>query len=435
MNRSTRRLSVICMAAAFGTGSLCSDLRLPRACAAEPNPVGTVRAAAQGSAASDSSSTNAASATGPTARPAAPISLVRTIDSDAPPPRTPVVKTDASQRASLQTARLTLSAVPVSEPLNGRIAYDDNVTVRISSPIAGRVVKLRVEAGDEIRRDMVLAELSSPDLAGAQADWRRAQADELRKKLAFERARALLDHEVIARKDYEAADADYAQARAETRRAVQKLKNLNAGGAENGNFGLKAPLGGVLVERQIGPGMEVRPDQAAPLFVITDPRRLWVLIDVPEHSIAGIHPGQQVSLETEAFPGERFAATVDRVGFALDPATRRIQVRCTVQNRERKLRPEMFARVAFLADGTRQALRVPNTSLIVEGRQQFAFVEIAPGIYEKRQVAVSLRGRDFSYVENGPADPADKASGLRSGEMLVTAGALLLNSELAAHAR
>ncbi|MGI4849842.1 MAG: efflux RND transporter periplasmic adaptor subunit [Janthinobacterium lividum] len=396
MMHSSRRMSVITLVMAFGAGALFSDSPLQPACVAtapvpKPGPISLVPSAAQASG------------------------LLRQ----------DTVGTEAAQRPALQTARLVLSPVPVSDPFNGRIAYDENVTVRINSPIAGRVTRLRVEAGDEVRRDAVLLELSSPDLATAQADWHRGQADEVRKKLAFERARALLDNEVIARKDFEAADADYAQARAETRRAAQRLKNLNAGAAENGSFGLKTPMAGVVAERQVTPGMEVRPDQAAPLFVITDPSRLWVMIDVPERSIAAIHPGQAVSIETDAFPDQRFAARVERVGFALDPATRRIQVRCSVANAQRKLRPEMFARVAFLADTGRQAFAVPNASLIVEGIHEFAFVEKSAGVYEKRQVKVAQRGRERSYVE----------SGLASGEMLVTAGALLLNAELAAHAR
>ncbi|MBA5690757.1 efflux RND transporter periplasmic adaptor subunit, partial [Duganella sp. LX47W] len=85
------------------------------------------------------------------------------------------------------------------------------------------------EPGDSVRRGAVLASLDAPDLATAQADWRKAQADEGRKRMAYERAQALFGGEVLARKDYESAQADLAQASAETRRAAQRLSNLNAG--------------------------------------------------------------------------------------------------------------------------------------------------------------------------------------------------------------
>lgn len=309
--------------------------------------------------------------------------------------------------------------LPVAEPVSGRITYDENVTARVSSSIAGRVVKIAAEIGDQVQRNAVLAQIDSPDLASAEADWRKAQADETRKKLAWDRSKDLYEHEVLARKDYESAQADYQQAVAETRRAVLRMKNLNASGVENGVFNLRTPIAGIVADRQINPGLEVRPDLQNPLFVITDIQRLWVIADVPERSIGNIKPGQDVSIETDAYPDERFEARVDRVGIALDPNTRRVQVRCTVANPKAKLKPEMFARIHFLADGSKKAVRLPNTALFVEGIHTHAYVEKSPGVFEKRRVKVALRDSTESYVD----------SGITAGEHVVTEGALLLNSE------
>ena len=331
---------------------------------------------------------------------------------------------DAPQLSSLKIAALAAVPLPVSEPVNGRIVYDENLTARISSPIAGRVTALHAEAGDTVKRGFVLAVIDAPDLATAEADWRKAQSDETRKHLALERARTLFDGEVLARKDFESALADSQQAGAETRRAALRMKNLNASGQEEGTFGLRSPLAGIVAERQINPGQEVRPDLANPLFVVTDLRHLWLIVDVPERSAAGIAPGQAVSLETDAYPGQRFGARVERVGLTLDPGTRRIQVRCSVENPDLKLKPEMFARVAFLA-GAGKAVAVPNTSLFVEGMYDYVFVETRPGTFARRRVGVALRGHDASFV----------ATGLAGGERVVTEGAFLLNAEVADHAQ
>jgi cobalt-zinc-cadmium efflux system membrane fusion protein len=331
----------------------------------------------------------------------------------------------APQLSSLGIATVSEVAMPVAEPINGRITYDENVTARVSSPILGRVVSLHAEVGDKINRNAVLLDIDSPDLATAEADWRKGQADEVRKKLAFERAKNLFENEVIARKDYESAEADYHQAIAETRRAGLRMKNLNASGSENGKFGLKAPIAGVIADKQVNPGLEVRPDLPNPLFVITDISRLWVIADVPERSIGSIKPGQAVSIETDAYPNEHFTATVNRVGLALDPNTRRVQIRCTVQNPDKKLKPEMFARVLFLADGEKKGVRVPNTSLVAEGIYSYVFVEKHPGTFEKRRVNLALKGSDSSFVDNG----------ISSGDRIVTEGALLLNSEASSDAQ
>ena len=331
----------------------------------------------------------------------------------------------APQLSALRIETAVAMPLPMAEALNGRLALDENRTARISSPIAGRVLKLVTEPGDLVARNAVLLQADAPELAAADADWRKAQADEVRKKLAYERARNLLAHEVVPQKDVEAADADYRQAAAESRRTGLRMRSLHASGAENGSFSLRTPLAGVVVERQVTPGMELRPDLANPLFVVSDPSRLWLLVDVPERSLAQVRPGQKVSLETDAFPGARFSATVDKVGYALDPATRRVQVRCTVENPDGRLRPEMYARVSFLSDNGRSAIAVPNAGLVTEGINTYAFVEASPGVFRKRQVGLALRGRETSHVD----------SGLQAGDRVVVEGALLLNAEMASHAR
>ena len=332
---------------------------------------------------------------------------------------------NAPQLSALRIETAAEMPLPMAEALNGKLALDENRTTRISSPIAGRVLKLLAEPGDRVARNAVLLQADAPDLAAADADWRKAQADEVRKKLAFERARNLLAHEVVPQKDVEAADADYRQAVAESRRTALRMKSLHASGSENGSFSLRSPLAGVVVERQVTPGMELRPDLPNPLFVISDPSRLWLLVDVPERSLAQVSPGQKVSLETDAWPDTRFAATVEKVGYALDPATRRVQVRCTVENPDGRLRPEMYARVSFLSDSGRRAIAVPNAGLVTDGINTYAFVETSPGVFQKRQVSLALRGRETSHVEGG----------IRAGERIVVEGALLLNAEMASHAR
>jgi cobalt-zinc-cadmium efflux system membrane fusion protein len=331
----------------------------------------------------------------------------------------------APQLSALRIETAVQMPLPIAEALNGRLALDENRTARISSPIAGRVLALKAEAGDRVARNAVLLQADAPDLAAADADWRKAQADEVRKKLAFERARNLYAHEVVPQKDVEAADADFRQAAAESRRTALRMKSLHASGSENGSFSLRTPLAGVVVERQVTPGMELRPDLPNPLFVISDPTHLWLLVDVPERSLAQVKPGQKVSLETDAYPDTRFHATVEKVGYALDPATRRVQVRCTVDNPDSRLRPEMYARVSFLSDSGRSAIAVPNSGLVSEGINTYAFVETSPGVFQKRQVSLALRGRETSHVD----------AGLKAGERYVAEGALLLNAEMASHAR
>lgn len=331
----------------------------------------------------------------------------------------------APQLSAIRADIVKSEPMPAADPVNGRFVYDENATSRVSSPLVGRVIGLHAGVGDRVSRGAALLDVDAPELVNAEADLAKASSDEMRKKLAFERAKRLHENEVIARKEFELAEADLQQAQADTRRASLRLRNLQASGHQDGKFVLRAPIAGVVVERNANPGQEVRPDLEAPLFLISDISRLWLLVDVPEKSLGNIRVGQNVGVETDAYADQHFVATVERIGVAVDPVTRRVQVRCMLKNPDGRLKPEMFARVSFLADGERKGIRVPNTALVTEGIYVYVFVEKSPGVFEKRRVGLALRGNDHSFVDHGLAE----------GEHVVVEGALLLNSEAASDAQ
>jgi membrane fusion protein, heavy metal efflux system len=331
----------------------------------------------------------------------------------------------SGQLSAIKVEEVKVFPIPLSEPLNGRVTFNENVTARVSSPISGRVVSFKAQVGDSVKAGDTLAVLDSPDLAAAVADLSKARADEARKKPSLERARSLFDAGVFARKDLESAEADERQARAETERAERRLRNLAPNGGEDGQYAVRAPIPGVVADRQLNPGMEVRPDLPNPLFIITDPARLWVVIDLPERDLSKVAPGQPVYVQADAWPDDRFPARIEKIGEVVDPATRRVQVRCSLANPQRKLKPEMYARVTLLADENRTAVRLPNTALVTEGLYSYVFVEQTPGVFKRRRVQLAVQDRDYSYVESG-VEPAER---------VVVAGAVLLNSELGASAQ
>lgn len=330
---------------------------------------------------------------------------------------------NAPQLAFLRIRPVEAFPAPLTEPLNARVAYDDNYTARVFSPIAGRVVKIAAEAGQQVKAGDPLLWIDAPDYAQAASDSKKADTDLLRKKEAFERAKLVYEAQGLARKDLESAEADWRQAEAEAQRAKARLKNLssNAAGTVEGQFILRASVEGIISERQVNVGSEIRPDAANPLFVITNPKHLWVVVDLPEQQIGKIKAGQLVSVEVDAYPGEIFRGKVTVVGETMDPATRRVQVRCEVDNnRQHKLMPEMFARVVPAADDKSSLPRVPNSALFTHGLYSFLFVEQSPGVLQRRRVTPAMQGADFTYIKEG----------LHAGERVVTSGALLLNSEL-----
>ena len=328
----------------------------------------------------------------------------------------------APQLSAIHSEPVQRVPVPLADPLNGKVTYNENLTARIAAPISGRVLAIKAELGDSVRAGQALLLMDAPDLGNAIADTEKANADVRLKQLALARARTLYQGEAMARKDMEAAESDYTAANAEARRAALRLKNLMPNGMNDTNEGyaLRSPIAGVVAQRQVNPGEEIRPDLADPLFIITNPNQVWVTIDLPENLLGKARLGRPVSIVVDAYPNKQFNGHIEKVAPALDPVTRRVTVRCSVDNTDNLLKPEMYARVTLIADISKTAFRIPNTAMVTEGLYSYVFIEHAPGLLQKRRITLIAQDRDFSYAVDG----------LQANDRIVTAGALLLNSEL-----
>jgi cobalt-zinc-cadmium efflux system membrane fusion protein len=342
---------------------------------------------------------------------------------DPPPPRLEngrVVFSEGNpQLAALQSDTVKAGA-PEQLKLSGRLVWDEERTVRLYPPFAGRVTQILVKPGDAVMPSQPLALLSSPDFGQAQAEARRAQSDFSLAQKNLERQRDLHAAGVTARKELNAAEADYARAEAELARASSRVKLYGGSGdTVDQNFALRSPIAGTVVERNINPGQELRPDVAAgapAMFVVTDPSRLWVQLDATERDLPHLKTGMRVKLRTTAWPEEVFPATVVAISDFIDPATRTVKVRGTVDNRARKLKGEMFV-TAEIEGVPRAQMRVSEKAVVQAGGKNYVFVEEAPGQYAR--VEVALDG-----VHDGMAGIV---SGVNPGQKVVVEGNLFLH--------
>ncbi|NTV09615.1 MAG: efflux RND transporter periplasmic adaptor subunit, partial [Zoogloea sp.] len=214
-----------------------------------------------------------------------------------------VLPAGAPQLAYIQTFKVADQPLPLTDPLNARIVLAEDRTARIFAPVAGRIVALSAQPGDKVAAGSALATVDAPDLGQAMADLQKAEADAARKRLGLERARTLLQGEVLPRREFEAAEADARAANAEAERARLRLANLSPSGKVNGQrLALRSPVAGTVIDRQANPGLEVRPDTQAPLFVVSDLSKLWLLIDLPEKELSKLALGDSVSVSVDAWP-------------------------------------------------------------------------------------------------------------------------------------
>lgn len=298
--------------------------------------------------------------------------------------------------------------------LPGRLVWNEEKTVRVFPQIGGRVQSIAVDVGNVVKTGQTLAVLNSPDYGQAQADARKAQADLQVATQALERNRQLREAGVIAEKDWQLAVAAGVAARAEADRAGRRLNGL--GGDGDGSYLLKSSLAGTVVERNLNPGMEFRPEQAAaPLFVVTDPARLWLQIDAGEADLAYLKNGDVFRIESRQYPGEQFTGVIRHIADFVDPASRSIKVRGEVDNAARRLKGEMFV-VALIVQAPTQALQVPASAVFLQGDKRFVFVEEAVGRYRRQRVECGAE-RDGRI---------ELKSGVKEGERVVVEGNLHL---------
>jgi membrane fusion protein, heavy metal efflux system len=298
--------------------------------------------------------------------------------------------------------------------LPGRLVWNEDHTVRIVPQVGGRIQKITVEIGSEVKVGQILATLSSPDFGQAQADARKAQAEQQVAKQALDRQRELHAAGIVADKDLQKTQADAVSAQAEADRASRRLAGL--GGASDGSYTLRTPLAGIVVERNLNPGLEFRPEQSSdPLFVVTDPTSLWLHLDASEADLAALKAGEKINLQVKQYPNERFAGVIKHVSDFVDPTTRTIRVRGEVPNADRRLKGGMFA-TALIDLPPTQALLVPVAAVFLVGDQRYVFIEEATGRYILRA------------IQAGPERDGriEILSGVKEGEKVVTEGNLHL---------
>nr|MBI3613536.1 efflux RND transporter periplasmic adaptor subunit [Nitrospirota bacterium] len=348
--------------------------------------------------------------------------------SNAATPRLAPAPSGAGQ-GRIETAVVSTSQVNPVVTLSGKIAYGEDRYSRISSPLQGRVLEVRVKLGDRVKAGDVLLIIDSPDITSAYSDFIKEASDMDFSTRAYDLAKDLYENKAIPLKDYKQAENDLVKAKAEFRRAKERLLSLRVPAGEldkplaeqkiTARFDMKSPLTGTVVERTVTPGSIVGGDQSQVLFTVADLDNLQVVADVYERDLDLVHVGQVASVTVEAYPNTNFSGAIALVGDVVDPNTRTIKVRAWVTNAEHKLKPEMFARLHIQGGDTKAFLTVPKESVLESDGKHFVYVVESEGKYLKREVKIATASGDQVRVVDG----------LKPGERIVTKGAVLVKGQ------
>jgi cobalt-zinc-cadmium efflux system membrane fusion protein len=329
----------------------------------------------------------------------------------------------------------------------GKIAVDEDRSTLVFSPYSGRVVKLLAKPGDAVIAGQPLFVVEAPDMVQTQNDFISASAVLNKARSALELAEIVerqnkLLHETraVPLRDLQQAQAAVTAAQNDLRSAQttlemtrNRLKILGLTDEEITTFGqtgavnpqtvIHSPIAGTVIQRKVGPGQYVNtssnnPSASDPTFVIGDLSTVWLVAYVRESEASNVRTGQAVRFSVLTYPDQVFTANIAYVATSLDPNTRRLLVRATIDNAKKLLKPEMFASVTILTGEGDSSLGVPRDAIIYDGKSARVWLAREnDNAVEPREVKLGLsNGRVVQVLE-----------GLRGDEKIVIKGSLFVD--------
>ncbi len=342
----------------------------------------------------------------------------------------------------------SLSVEPASERVfraehvtEGKIAVNEESSTPIFSPYAGRVTKLLVKPSDMVERGQPLFIVEATDTVQGLNDFVSALSalNSARSKLNLaqiveKRANDLYAGKAVPLKDWQQSQADLTTAQNDMRSAETALEAAHnrlriLGRSEDqiaafqqtrqisADTPIYSPIGGTVVQRKVGPGQFISSGASDPVFVIGDLSTVWLTAFVRETEASGVAVGQEIAFSLLALPGSDFKACIDYVSAAIDPSSRRLLVRATIDNKDGVFKPEMFANVTIYSGGDRPGVGVPKQALIYEGEHVRLWVVHDDKSIELREIQTGLTNGDLVEVRTN----------LTAGEKIVTRGSLFID--------
>lgn len=308
----------------------------------------------------------------------------------------------------------------------GSIQVDEQRMARIGAPVTGRISDIDVVLGQHVKRGQVLATVNSTELAQNQLAYIKALQQISLQSKAVERAKALLDADVIAPAELQKRESELSGAKADLIAARNQLMVLGMSqanidklsrSAQMDTFSnINARIAGTVISRKINLGQVVQP--ADELFVVADLSTVWAVAEVPEHQIDLIEKGQEVDIEIPAIYEKPIKGKLIFVGDVVNPETRTVTVRSEILNNKQEIKPDMLVSMLVLSKPTKK-LSVPAQAIVRENDKNYVFVQIAPNKYRLREVTT-----DEEYQGNVAV-----INGLSAGETVIVEGAFHVNNE------
>ena len=302
------------------------------------------------------------------------------------------------QNLGMRTAEAKTGSLASRFEAVGSVAYDERAVVQLQARASGFVERLHARAPlDPVAKGAPLVEVLYPEWAGAQEEYlllRRSRSSELQSLADAARQRLML----LGMREAEIAA-------------------LESEGRTKARATIHAPISGVIAELGVREGMTV--SAGSLLFKLVDLSRVWVNAEVPEAQASLVQPGTSVEARVAAYPGAVFKGKVGALLPEVNATTRTLRARIELANPGARLKPGMFATLAFAAAPAKQAVLVPSEAVIRTGQRDVVIVALGDGRFRAADVGVGAEGSGQSEIRTG----------LKPGDKVVLSGQFLIDSE------
>lgn len=317
----------------------------------------------------------------------------------------------------IETVTVHSQAVSSQLVLPAKVMANPTDVVHIYPPISGRVVALKVLPGQEVHKNQEIATLQSSNAGQARSDYEKAKIEAARADLQLQRAKDLLQHQVMAQRDYDDLKALDESDHADLQEAAQALTILGLSADSTSNtVPLRSPISGVVLDVGTAAGELQRSlDNATAIATVADINSVWVVGDLYPRDLGSVKVGESVTVSVTGYPGMVLRGVINNISDSVDPVSLTLKVRVVLPNPGHKLKPDMYATIA-VTNQKRSAIIAPSTAVIRNGNQAFVFV-MGPDNKPVR--------RDVTLGET-TATSDQVTQGLQDGDRVVSSGAELL---------
>jgi cobalt-zinc-cadmium efflux system membrane fusion protein len=301
--------------------------------------------------------------------------------------------------------------------LPGEIAFNEDKTAHVVPRVGGVVESVAVSLGQQVTKGQVLAVINSSSVSDQRSELQAAQKRLQLTRATYEREKQLFEQRISPQQDVQQAEQAMRESEIAVANARQKLNAIGASADSSAlnRFELRAPFNGVIVEKHIALGEQVRED--VNVFTISDLRSVWAQINVPASSLPQVRIGENVTIKTTAFE-QTAVGKVAYVGALIGEQTRTAQARVVVDNPQTAWRPGLFVNVEVAAGETDAPVTVTADAVQTMEGKSIVFVRTASGF---APVPIELGRSDGKRTE--------VKSGLKAGAQYATSGAFVIKSE------